>query len=126
MSRDPCGHVKFSVRCLEASAVFYDELFLKLGGERIADNGWTTREGFGVWLAQAEQTFPAYTLGAPGIHHLCLKAQSTADVDALQRFLVDKNVTVTAPPRHYPRYTPQWYSVCFLDPDGIQLEVAYY
>lgn len=126
MSKDPSGHVVFSVRYLEASAVFYEQLFLRITGERVGDHGWVTCAGFGVWLKQAEVTQPPYTPGAPGLQHLCIKARSEAEVNNLHDFLAHTGVTIATPPRHYPNLTPEWYAVTFLDPDGMLLEVAYY
>lgn len=126
MSKDPCGHVRLSVRNLATSMVFYEQLFRIIGVQRVAEKGWTTNEGFGVWLIQAQQADPPYTFGAPGLHHLCFKVESDAEVDMVHDFLEDNGVTVTAPPQRYPQYTEEYYAVFFLDPDGLHLEVAYY
>ena len=126
MSKDPCGHVRLSVQNLEASIAFYDQLFIRISAERIAQKGWATREGLGVWLIQAEEMYPPYTFGAPGLHHLCFKAQSEEEVNILYDFLVESGVIITAPPRRYLQYTEEYYAVFFLDPDRMQMEVAHY
>ena len=125
-SKDPAGHVRLTVSNLEASKAFYAELFIKIGATRVAEKGWATREGFGIWLIQAVHRMPAPVFEAPGLHHLCLKAISKEEVDALYSFLMEHEVEVTAAPHGYPQYTSRYYAVFFLDPDGLHLEVAYY
>lgn len=126
MSKDPMGHIRLAVSDLERSKEFYGKLFAKLGCHRIAEKGWTTPEGFGIWLIQAAHQEPKHTFEAPGLHHLCFKAQSPETVDALYRLLIEDAIPIFSAPQPYPQYTPDYYAVFFADPDGIKLEVAYY
>ena len=129
-SVDPAGHIKISVSDIKKSKVFYDTLFETLGYEKVDDHpdaaGWATREGLGVWIEEAEKKKPAYVFGAPGLHHICFKAQSREEVDDAYQFLLKKNVYIFDPPEAYPNYTKKYYAVFFADPDGIKLELAYY
>lgn len=36
------------------------------------------------------------------------------------------NITVFDAPAAYPQYTPNYYAVFFVDPDGMKLEYGYY
>ena len=126
MSKDPLGHIRLAVSDLARSTEFYDILLEKLGGTRVAEKGWCTREGLGIWLIEALRKEPAYVFEAPGLHHLCLKAKNPEEVDALYAFLCTEHVRVVTAPAHYPQYTDEYYAVFFSDPDGMELEVAYY
>ncbi len=126
MSYDPLGHLRLSVSDFEKSRQFYDELLGKLGCKKVSEKGWATKDGLGIWLIEANPKTPAYVWGTPGLHHLCLKAESPEAVDQLHQFLVSAGVPIFATPQRYPQYTDEYYAVFFADPDGIQLEVAYY
>jgi catechol 2,3-dioxygenase-like lactoylglutathione lyase family enzyme len=128
-SYDPAGHLKLSVSDIDKSRAFYSGLFKKLGFRprtNDADNrGWITREGFGISIAEASSMKPKHVFGAPGFHHLCLKARSTEGVDAIYE-LVKEKTRVFDKPQKYPEYSPKYYAVFFADPDGMKIEVAYY
>jgi len=59
-----------------------------------------------------------------GLHHLCLRARSREDVDAVYRFLVDElDAHIVHAPEDGSQFAPGYYSVLFEDPDGIRVEV---
>jgi glyoxylase I family protein len=60
---------------------------------------------------------------SPGLHHLCFRVESTAQVDAVAAGLRRLGIAATEP-RHYPEYAPDYYATFFEDPDGIRLEVV--
>jgi len=60
----------------------------------------------------------------PGLHHLCFRATSREDIDALHEFLVAHGVKIVHPPED-GRWAKGYYSVLFEDPDGVRLEVNY-
>lgn len=129
-SKDPLGHVKLAVSDFGKSFDFYKVLFDHLGLDQVSDKtasaGWVTSEGFGIWIAQAEVDLAPLEHGAPGLHHLCLKAESTEQVDELYDQLLGVESRIFSPPQAYPQYTDSYYAVFFSDPDGMKLEVAYY
>ncbi len=59
-----------------------------------------------------------------GLHHVCFRARSREDVDAIHRFLVEQNVHIVHPPKD-GAFAPGYYSVLFEDPEGIRLEVNF-
>ena len=84
-----------------------------------------------IWIRSAAHQEPKYVFEAPGLHHLCLKAETPFTVDAVHDMLraiesrADWPLLIDAP-KLYPQYAPDYYAVFFRDPDGIKLEVAYY
>jgi catechol 2,3-dioxygenase-like lactoylglutathione lyase family enzyme len=64
----------------------------------------------------------------PGLHHLCFRARSREDIDALFTFfestLAALGGKLAQPPQDGP-WAPGYYSLVFEDPDGIRLEVNY-
>jgi len=60
----------------------------------------------------------------PGLHHLCFRATSREDIDALHEFLVGRGVKIVHPPEDGP-WAKGYYSLLFEDPDGIRLEVNF-
>jgi catechol 2,3-dioxygenase-like lactoylglutathione lyase family enzyme len=60
----------------------------------------------------------------PGLHHLCFRATSREDIDALHAFLVSRGVVIVHPPEDAP-WAKGYYSILFEDPDGIRLEVNF-
>jgi catechol 2,3-dioxygenase-like lactoylglutathione lyase family enzyme len=57
-----------------------------------------------------------------GLHHLCFRARSREDVDALHAFLRELGATIVHAPEE-AGFAPGYYSVLFEDPDGIRLEM---
>jgi len=82
--------------------------------------------GYGILIAQAEIPKYNYKFNSPGLHHICLKANSVEMVDDIYHILLKNNVFIFNNPQKYPNYTNDYYAICFADPDGIKLEVAYY
>lgn len=129
-SLDPAGHLTLAVSNLEKSKKFYKSLFDKLGFKQIRDVersvAWATREGFGIWIRQAQHAKPRYKYFAPGLQHLCVKAKTRKEVDEIYKLMSAKKTFVFDKPKAYPEYTPKYYAVFFADPDRIKIEVAYY
>ena len=126
MAIDPLGHLRIAVSDFARSRAFYTKLFSKLGFAQVSEKGWATPQGFGIWIIQAEHPEHRYMFEAPGLHHLCFKAATSEKIDELHLFLTEQQIPVVSPPKRYPQYTPEYYAVFFTDPDGIELEIAYY
>jgi catechol 2,3-dioxygenase-like lactoylglutathione lyase family enzyme len=61
-----------------------------------------------------------------GLHHLCFRARSREDVDAVHAFLADEaDVRIVHPPEDGSQFAPGYYSLLFEDPDGIRVEVNF-
>ena len=128
------GHVDLVCRDLERSLAFYAAVFGQLGladpflvegerGEQIHYLRFPAPGSGSLGLRQAleEQEFELY---APGLHHLALTVETTADVDAVHSAAVAAGAEVLHAPRSWPQYHPEYYATFFLDPDGFRIEVA--
>ncbi len=60
---------------------------------------------------------------SPGLHHICFRVPSQADVDTIAQGLQELGVQATDP-KFYQEYAPDYYATFFSDPDGIRLEVV--
>jgi catechol 2,3-dioxygenase-like lactoylglutathione lyase family enzyme len=58
-----------------------------------------------------------------GLHHLCLRARSRADVDRVAAVLKEMNATIVRGPLE-GTWAPGYYYVLFEDPDGIRSGAA--
>jgi glyoxylase I family protein len=59
----------------------------------------------------------------PGLHHLCFRVGSNAEVEAAARGLQALGIPATQP-HYYPEYSDDYYATFFSDPDGIRLEIV--
>jgi len=74
-------------------------------------------------LDKRDRTFDQDTVG---LHHLCFRARSAADVDSIARYVTDElKAKVIHPPESGPQFAPGYYSFLFEDPDGIRVEVNF-
>lgn len=60
-----------------------------------------------------------------GLHHLCLRVESIAEVAAVADKLRSAGIEASAAKNH-PEYAPDYWATFFSDPDGIRLEVTNY
>lgn len=121
-------HLYVSVRDLEESEAFYDPVMRFLDFRK----GTGTVDGephihyynrvlhYTIRPARSESRHDPYSAG---LHHVCLRVGTIADVDAVARTLGEFGVSATRP-RSYPDYDPDYYATFFQDPDGIRLEVV--
>jgi glyoxylase I family protein len=123
-------HIYIAVSDLAASARFYDVLFEVLGFRK-QDFTLDTEphiqyynRHFGYVLRPARNRI-SHDPYAPGLHHLCLRVESVADVQALAHSLASQNIAVTEP-KSYPQYAPDYVAVHLRDPDGLRLEITNY
>ena len=124
-------HIYFAVRDLATAESFYDRLMPALGfrknefalsGERHVQ--YYNRH-FGLVLRPARGDTPAHDPYAPGLHHLCLRVEGRAEVDAIAAQLRALGIDVSDP-QLYPEYAPDYYALFLRDPDGIRLEITNY
>ena len=122
------AHIFLSVRNYDACAAFYRKLLPFMGltfvvrdtPDQIYCIGGRT--GFGIARAQAGLRDVPFTQGRPGLHHVCFRARSSEDVDAVHRLARELGAKIIRPPEQ-GEWAPGYYSVLFEDPDGIRLEV---
>jgi catechol 2,3-dioxygenase-like lactoylglutathione lyase family enzyme len=122
-------HVYLTVGDLAASEAFYDRLLLDALGfrkSRFALGGEPHLQYFNRHLGLVLRPARAHTPHdpyAPGLHHLCLRVDSAADVEAVVRQLQAAGLAATLA-RTYPEYAPDYVATFLVDPDGLRLEVT--
>lgn len=121
-------HLYLTVRDLAASEAFYDPVMRLLDFRK----GTTPIGGdphvhyfnrvlqISLRPAHSKRAHDPY---APGLHHLCLRVATRADVDAVARALRTGGIEATEPAL-WPEYAEDYYATFFEDPDGIRLEVV--
>ena len=124
-------HVYLTVSNLDVSKRFYDTVLTDTLGFRTNSfliNGDTHvqyyNRHFGLVLRPARSAAP-HDAYAPGLHHLCLRVDSEADVYAAVAALTTRGIDAT-PARRYPEYAPDYTATFFIDPDGLRLEITNY
>lgn len=81
------------------------------------------RTGVLVRGAPADKRDVPFDQDRPGLHHICFRARSREDVDAIHQFAVEAlHARVVHPPEE-GTWAPGYYSVLLEDPDGIRIEV---
>jgi glyoxylase I family protein len=123
-------HIYIAVADLARSEAFYDRLMPLLGFRRntFAIGGdphvqyYNRLFGFVLRPARAQSEHNPY---APGLHHLCLRVASIADVTTIARAAQAAGFAATDA-THYPDYAPDYWATFVTDPDGIRLEVTNY
>jgi len=121
------AHTVLTVNDFAAGVAFYEPLLHFFGLQTVikADGflycvGGRTALG----IAQAEDAYcgERFVQLRVGLHHLCFRARTREDVDAVHDFLVARGAKIVHPPED-GAWAPGYYSVLFEDPDGIRLEV---
>src|ERR1051325_6931452 len=121
-------HVYLAVSDFARSEAFYDRVMRELGqhkgDKQIAGEPHAHYLGPQFQLTIRPAKIRAkHDPYAPGLHHLCLQVETTADVDSCYQKLKSINVDVSEP-KYYPEYNPEYYAIFFMDPDGIRLEIV--
>jgi glyoxylase I family protein len=123
-------HIYLSVRQLPRAEAFYDVVLLQTLGFRKnrfelagAPHVQYFNRQFGIVLRPARAGTGDHDPYAPGLHHLCLRVESAAEVDQIARTLADAGIAAT-PARRYPEYAPDYHATFVTDPDGLRLEIT--
>ncbi|MDE2924273.1 MAG: VOC family protein [Acidobacteriota bacterium] len=123
------AHIQLTVRDPERGLPFWERLcnFLEMktlirGEDVLYCIG--SRTGILVRAAPPDKRDRRFDQDRPGLHHLCFRARSRADVDAIYRFIeAELDATVVHGPEEGDRFAPGYYSILVEDPDGIRVEV---
>jgi catechol 2,3-dioxygenase-like lactoylglutathione lyase family enzyme len=121
------AHVILTASDWEASRAFYRKLLPFLGMTIVSDSdqffyGVGGRTALGVHPPAPEHAGEPFVQRRVGLHHLCWRARSREDVEALHAFLLDIGAKVVHGPQD-DNFAPGYYSVLFEDPDGVRLEM---
>ena len=124
------AHIQLTVNAPERCVPFWEDLCHFLGmktlirGEDIV-YCIGSRTGILVRGAPAGSDGPAFDQDTAGLHHLCFRARSRADVDTAYEVLAAREGVRIGHEPEDGGFAPGYYSVLFEDPDGIRVELNY-
>jgi catechol 2,3-dioxygenase-like lactoylglutathione lyase family enzyme len=117
-------HVSVGVADLDRAARFYEAALAPLGLSRLVTRPATV--GFGkaypeVWvnLRKGMAKVP-HESGS----HICLRARTTAEIDAFHAAAVENGGSCDGPPGLRPHDRVKYYAAFVLDPDGNRIEAV--
>ena len=121
------AHVQLTVSDMQRSIPFYRGLLQALEMSVLVDTPQFFyciggRTGVAIAPAAAETKGQPFDQRRVGLHHLCFRARSREDVDAIHQTAVKLGAKIVRAPRE-DQWAPGYYSVLFEDPEGIRLEV---
>jgi catechol 2,3-dioxygenase-like lactoylglutathione lyase family enzyme len=121
------AHVILTVSEWEKAQPFYASLLSFLGLQCVfsgQDGMYYVggRTAVGVGPCDEQYAHERFAQRRVGLHHVCFRARSRTDVDALYAFLQEQNAKIIHPPEEGP-WAPGYYSLLFEDPAGLRLEV---
>jgi catechol 2,3-dioxygenase-like lactoylglutathione lyase family enzyme len=122
-------HVCINVTDFERSKAFYTAALAPLGIGLIMEFGKAA--GFGrngkpeLWIGQGQTSYqsPEQVEVITPVH-VCVKANSRADVDAFHRAALEAGAKDFGGPGLRPQYHASYYGAFVLDPDGHNLEAV--
>jgi catechol 2,3-dioxygenase-like lactoylglutathione lyase family enzyme len=117
-------HISIAVRDLAASARFYETVLATIGLSKLRDQPTTV--GFGkkypeFWLNERRTMAP---LAPDSGVHICLRAPTTAAVDAFYAAALAGGASPDGAPGPRPEYSAGYYAAFVRDPDGNRIEVV--
>jgi catechol 2,3-dioxygenase-like lactoylglutathione lyase family enzyme len=120
------AHVYITVNDFEAAKPFYQQLLELFDMHCLVDSDELyycigARTGVGIRRARMSDVFDQYRAG---LHHLCFRARSREDVDAVAARVEAFGGRLVHPPQQ-DEWAPGYYSVLFEDPGGTRLEVNF-
>ena len=126
-------HVDLRVTNYQRSVAFYDSVLRPLGfrrahiKEEIVTFYLRGETSLGIRpLIKRKTPNVSYSYKRAGLHHIAISVPRKRNVDEFYELLTKGGVRILYPPTRYDRYAKGYYSVFFLDPDGIELEVVYW
>ena len=123
------AHIQLTVSSMQRSVPFYEkllhslemitlmntpEIFYCIGG----------RTGIAISPVAREFLKDSFSQRRTGLHHLCFRARSREDVDAIYRTALELSAKIIRAPQEGD-WAPGYYSTLFEDPDGIRIEANF-
>ena len=117
-------HVSVGVADLDRAARFYEAALAALGLSRLVTRPGTI--GFGKTYPEFWINFRATMSKVPPESgtHICLRARTTAEVDAFHRAALGAGGVSDGPPGLRPHDRVKYYAAFVLDPDGNRIEAV--
>lgn len=123
------AHIQLTVNDLQRAMPFYEEVLAFMGLQAVVKNPELLymiggRTAVAITRSSPENRGAAFDQRRIGLHHVCFRARSRDDIDALHAFLRERGVKIVRPPEE-GTWAPGYYSLLFEDPEGIRLEVNF-
>jgi len=123
------AHVMLTVSQYDLAKAFYGRLMPALGLECVFDGSNMcyfvgARTALGIHPCAPEHAGERFVQGRVGLHHVCFRARSRADVDQVDALLREMKAHIVSPASE-GAWAPGYYYVLFEDPDGIRVEVNF-
>src|SRR5262245_24106746 len=123
------AHIDLSVSDLERSIPFYKKLLHSLEMKTLIERPdffYCIGGRTGVAIRQIAPEFKdqPYDQRRAGLHHLCFRARSRADIDEIYQTALELKAKIIRAPVE-SNWAPGYYSILFEDPDGIRIEANY-
>jgi catechol 2,3-dioxygenase-like lactoylglutathione lyase family enzyme len=120
------AHIQLTVTSMERSVPFYRKLLHSLHMVTLMDQPeffYCIGGRTGVAISPIELEFKdqPYHQRRAGLHHLCFRARTREDVDAIYQTALELQARIIRAPRE-EAWAPGYCSVLFEDPDGIRIE----
>ncbi|MGH7933618.1 MAG: VOC family protein [Candidatus Binataceae bacterium] len=122
------AHVYITVTNFEACKAFYRRLLPFMGLTRVVHDSDDTfyciggRTGVGITRCAPEYRGERHDQNRAGLHHVCFRARSREDVDAVHALVRELGAKIVRAPG-VGHWAPGYYSILFEDPDGVRLEL---
>lgn len=121
------AHLQLTVSDMARSIPFYEKLLTSLEMVVLVKQ----KEFFyciggrtGVAISPAAASGEKFDQKRVGLHHLCFRARTREDVDAIHQVAVELKAKIIRAPRE-DQWAPGYYSTLFEDPDGIRIEANF-
>lgn len=123
------AHIQLSVADMQRSVPFYEKLLHSLEMVTLVKNPqffYCIGGRTGVAISPIEPAFreQPFDQRRAGLHHLCFRAKSREDVDAIYQTALELQARIIRAPTE-SNWAPGYYSVLFEDPDGIRIEANF-
>ena len=125
------AHIQLTVNHPQRCIPFWEKLCHFLQMQTLIRNEETvycigSRTGILVRGAPPDKRDRDFDQDRCGLHHLCFRARSAADVDQIYEFVrTELDAHIVHGPEAGDHFAPGYYSVLFEDPDGIRIEFNY-
>ncbi|NKC16333.1 MAG: VOC family protein [Gammaproteobacteria bacterium] len=123
------AHIQLTVNDPQACLPFWEKLCHFMAMQTLLRNDESVyciggRTGILVRGAPPEKRGKPFDQDTCGLHHICFRARSVEDVQAIAAYAEEElGAKMVHPAEDGSQFAPGYYSVLFEDPDGIRIEV---
>lgn len=123
------AHIQLTVSDMERSIPFYEKLLHSMEMVTLINSPeyfYCIGGRTGVAIAPIDPAFKdePFNQKRVGLHHLCFRARSREDVDAIYQTALELEAKIIRAPEEN-HWAPGYYSVLFEDLDGIRIEANF-